>query len=218
MTRRLLILSIVFIVGLSSVASADQIYVSNKAFKGRVFGVGSEIRLALPDLAKALNYRVEHNDVGWMLSGRPISVTEESQVVWVRLEDLPKDLVRVVLNKDFRTIDLYRVMDDGPLEAAWGGEGTLLVFGTSWCPATKSMKSVLSNLESSNVVHVVDIDIEAPKSMNFRDYIGYFEGNKVPFFVLLDNTGNPLHSFFGAVTYQELMATLQKYLGSFSGN
>lgn len=218
MSRLSLFLAIFLVVGWSSVAFADEIYVSNKAFKGRVFGVGSEIRLALPDLAKALNYRVEHNESGWMLAGRSLTVTEESQVIWVRLEDLPSDLVQVVINKDFRTIDLYRVVEEGIPEAAWGGEGTLLVFGTSWCPATKAMKSVLSNLESSNVVRVAYIDIEAPKSMNFRDYIGYFRGDKVPYYVILNSAGKPMHSFFGLVTYQELMATLQKYLGSFSGN
>lgn len=218
MNHRILIWTVFLMLGWSSAASADQIYVSNKAFKGRVFGVGSEIRLALPDLAKALNYRIEHSDVGWMLSGQAVKVTEESQVVWIRLDDLPSNLVRVVVNKDFRTIDLYRVMEDEPPVAAWGGEGTLLVFGTSWCPATKAMKSVLGNLESSNIVHLVYVDIEAPKSMNFRDYIGHFRGDKVPYYVILNSSGKPLHSFFGLVTYQELMTTLQKYLGSFSGN
>ncbi len=218
MRRLLLSLGLLLAFGWNSLAWADQIYVSNRAFKGRVFGVGEDVRFALPDLAKALNYRVEHRESGWFLSGRQISVEEESQVVWIRLQDLPNELVRVVFNKDFRTIDLYRVMDDEPQEAAWGGEGTLLVFGTSWCPATQGMKSVLSNLESSNIVRLVNVDIEAPKSMNFRDYIGYFEGDKVPYFVLLDSSGTPLHTFFGSVTYQELMTTLQKYLGSFSGN
>lgn len=215
--KRILLLLAVFSV-LATAAASEQIFVANRPFKGRVVGVGSEIKISLADLAKAMSLRAEQSSAGWTIGGYKIPVSEEDGIVWVRLEQLPSELVRVVVNKEFKTIDLYRAAGEGSDKGVWGGEGILVVFGTSWCPATKAMQPTLEDLSKSPVVGVVQVDLEAPKSPNFRDYVGYFEGDKVPYYVILDSSGRKLHSFFGFMTYQEMVNTLEKYLGSITGH
>lgn len=215
--KRILLLLAAFWLLVTTVA-AEQIFVANQPFKGRVVGVGSEIKISLADLAKAMSLRTEQSPAGWTLGGYTVPVSEEDGAVWIRLEQLPRELVRVVVNKEFKTIDLYRAAGEGSDRGVWGGEGILVVFGTTWCPVTKAMQPTLEDLSRSPVVEVVQVDVEAPKSPNFRDYVGYFEGDKVPFYVIFDSSGRKLHSFFGFKTYQEMVSTLEKYLGSITGH
>ncbi len=215
--KRILLLLATFLVLVTAVA-AEQIFVANQPFKGRVMGVGSEIKISLNDLAKAMSLRAEQSSAGWTLGGHTIPVSEDGGIVWARLDQLPPELVRVVVNKEFKTIDLYRAAGEGSNRGVWGGEGILVVFGTSWCPATQAMQPTLEDLSKSPVVEVVQVDLEAPKSPSFRDYAGYFEGDKVPYYVILDNSGYRLHSFFGFMTYQEMVSILEKYLGSITGH
>ena len=209
-------LIVLIMLHLALALAAEQIYVANRAFKGRVSGTGSELRLSVTDLAEAMNLRAVRDASGWTVGGHPVSVTNEGGVDWIRLDQLPSELVRVVTNKELGTIDLYRAAGEGSEHGMWGAEGILLVFGTSWCPATEAMQPTVKDVSRSRVVRVVQVDIEKPNTPNFQEFAGYFEGNKVPLFVLLDSSGRKLTSFFGFVTYQELMATMEKHLGSFT--
>lgn len=212
MTRLLLTLAVLGVFLTS--AFGEEIFLANRPFKGRVVGTGGDTRISLSDLADAMNLRAEETPNGWRLGGRKIATSEEGGVVWVRIDQLPSELVRVVFNRQFKTIDLYRGAGEGSDVGLWGGEGTLVVYGTSWCPATKAMQPTLASLSESRIVRVVQVDIEAPKTPNFREWAGYFEGDKVPLYILFDSSGRKLHSFFGFTTYQQMMATLEKYLGS----
>jgi thiol-disulfide isomerase/thioredoxin len=211
--RNFLLISIVML-GLTSWAWADDVFVSNKPFKGQIYGVGSEIRFSLLDLAKALDFRAEETSKGWLLGALPVKVVQEHGVVWIDIDDLPPEMVRVVRNKDFGTVDIYRVegAQSASSDASWGGEGTLVVFGASWCPTTADMRPTVSEIEQSQIVHVVYVDVEAVESPAYQEFDYLFEGDKIPYFVLLGPDGNKLHSFMGFHTYSEMLATLGKYI------
>lgn len=192
---------------------ADNVFISNKPYKGQLYGVGNDIRFPIEEIARALGLRVDQTPEGWFLAGSRINTTEELGVVWVRLDALPNDRVRVVRNKEFNTVDLYRVGSKGDFQPkTWGGEATLVFFGASWDPHTSSMLSTISELERSQSVRVVYVDVENNRSASFREFAYLFEGDKIPFFVLLDGDGVKLHSFFGHQTYNGLMSILGRHL------
>lgn len=195
----------------STASLADDVFVGNKPFKGQTYGVGTEVRFALADLAQALNYEAIQKPDGWYLGPMKVEVSENQGVMWIDLEDLPAELVRVVRNKDFGSIDLYRVETKGAAQTTWGGDSTLIVFGANWCPTTAAMRSTVAEIESSKMVHVVYVDVENMQSPAYQEYDYLFEGNKVPYFVILDDKGKKLHSFTGFHTYTEMRSTLDRY-------
>jgi hypothetical protein len=202
------ILTLLFLV---SPALADDVFVSNKAFKGRIYGVGSDIRFSLIDLGQALDLPTRQTPEGWLMANHKVNTSEEHGVVWVGLDDLPTELVRVVRNREFGTIDIYRADGSGTAEH-WGGDGTLVFFGASWCPTTSAMRATMDEIDRSKVIHVVYVDVEDMKSASYREYAYLFAGDKIPFYVLLDSQGKRLHSFFGFQSYSDMLAVLRKHL------
>lgn len=209
--RKILLL---LLVALMAPAQADDVFLGNKPFKGQVYGVGNEIRISLQDLARALDLKVEEDSGGWQLEGKAVPTTAEHGVVWVDLDDLPADLVRVVRNKELGTIDMFGVADKSSASTTgtWGGDGTLIFFGASWDPHTSDMRSTISQLEQSRLVDVIYVDVENMETPAYKKYDYLFEGDKVPYFVLLDGAGKKLHAFTGFQTYNEMLAILKRYL------
>lgn len=210
--RKLAVLALCLLALSWSPATAEGVFVSNQPFKGRVFGLGQDVRVGLEDLAKALGMSLQQVEGAWQMEGRPLETLEEHGLVWVRLDRLPKDLVRVVRHVDFGTIDLYRVENPGASSSQWGGAGTLVVFTTNWCPTTQAMRGTLSELERSQVLHVAYVDVEAPAGAVNAEYDHLFEGDKIPYFVLLDRRGTRVHAFVGFHTYTEMLSTIRKHL------
>jgi hypothetical protein len=204
------------LVSLFSSARADDVFLGNKPFKGQVYGVGSDIRVSLQDLAGALGVTAEQTSQGWQLAGKPVKVVEDHGAVWIGLDDIPPELVRVVRNKEFGTIDMFKVAGgqstSAPVKGSWGGDGVLVFFGASWDPHTAEMRNTISQLEQSRVVDVAYVDVENMETPAYKEYAYLFEGNKVPYFVLLDGEGRKLHSFTGFQTYSEMLAILKKHL------
>ena len=209
-----LLLTLLLLLNLAPLAGwADDIFISNKPFKGQSYGVGTEIRFSVLDLAKALNLTTSESAEGWLLDGRQVKTTKEHDVIWISLADLPPELVRVVRNKEFGTIDLYRVEGaSAPTQGTWGGDGTLVIFGASWCPTTASMRPTISEIERSQIVRVVYVDVEAMDSSSYQEFDYLFAGDKIPYFVLLDGHGTKIHSFMGFQTYSDMLAILKKHI------
>ena len=194
-------------------AWADDIFVANKPYKGQIYGIGADVRFSLDDLAKALSIPVNQTPEGWFLGSRKVEVHEEHGVVWVSLDDLPTDLIRVVRNKEFATIDIYRVegASTDPAQESWAGGG-LIFYGANWDPHTKSMLSTIAEIEKSKIVQVFYVDVEDSSSPAYRQFAYLFEGNKIPFFVVLDHTGRKVHSFYGFQTYNQMLNILRQYV------
>lgn len=210
--RQLLLTALLVLLAIPA-AWADEIFVGNKPFEGRSYGVGEEVRFSLLDLAKALELPANSTPEGWFLGSSKVEIHEEHGVVWVSLDDLPSDLIRVVRNKDFGTVDLYRVETQaasGP-GSSWSG-GALIFFGASWDPHTQSMMPTIDEIERSKMVQVVYVDVEDMESESYKEFDYLFEGDKIPYFVILDEKGRKVHSFFGFQTYSEMLATLKKYV------
>jgi hypothetical protein len=109
---------------------------------------------------------------------------------------------------------MFKVEGSGSTTAtgSWGGDGTLVFFGASWDPNTSDMQSTISQLEQSRVVDVVYVDVENMETPAYKEFDYLFEGNKVPYFVLLDSEQRKLTSFTGFQTYSEMLAILKKHL------
>lgn len=211
MRRALLAALLLFLVAPS--AWGDEIFVGNKPFKGQSYGVGADVLFSLADLAKALDLPAHSTPDGWFLGPSKVQIHEEHGVVWIKLDDLPTDLVRVVRNKEFGTIDLYKV--EGAAAASSGGSwpgGALIFFGASWDPHTQSMMTTMDEIERSKIVQVVYVDVEDMESPAYQEFDYLFEGDKIPYFVILDESGRKVHSFFGFQTYAEMLATLKAHV------
>ncbi len=193
------------IVCLGSPAWAITVFVGNEPFEGQVRRVDGDFQFDLHSLALALKYRIAQDENGWLFGGVPVETREDGQRVWVSLKDLPERLVRSVHSPELGVLDLYRSTTGqaGTIER-WGGDLTLLYFHASWCPACQAMRGTISELEQSRSLRLVYIDIDERSAPAYRDYHRYFQGDKIPFFVVLNRTGKRLDSFFGFQTYNEL--------------
>lgn len=195
-------------------AGADEVFVSNKPFTGQMYGLGDDIRFSIKDLADSLEVQAVQTPEGWFFHGVAVPTTDEQGVVWVSLADLPPKVVRVVRNREFKSLDIYRSKDAGKAGQTgdWGGAGTLVFFGASWCPTCKAMKPTMAQFEQSRRVRVAYVDVEETASAAFKDFAFLFEGDKIPFFVLLDGSGRKVDSFFGFQTYSDMLSRVEEHL------
>jgi hypothetical protein len=194
-------------------ARADDVFIGNKPFQGQVYGVGNDIRFSLLDLGQALGLPVRQTPEGWLMNGRKVRVSEDHGVVWIALDELSSDEVRVVRNKEFGTIDLYRLEEETASgKKQWGGDGVLVFFGASWDSQTRDMRTTMTEIERSQVVRVVYVDVEDMDSPAYKDFDHLFQGQGLPYFVLLDSSGRRVHSFRGFRTYSDLLATLKQHI------
>ena len=209
--RKLHFLALIWLLLMPSTVWADEVFVGNKPFEGRVYGLGKDIRFSLVDLGQALGLAVDQTAEGWFLDGARVVTRQEQGVVWVSLGDLPSESVRVVENRALGTIDVYRAEKRQTADRGqWGGDGTMVVFGANWCPVTAKMRQTISEIERSQTVQVVYVDVEDLASPSNRQFAYLFEGDKIPFFVLLDSKGRKLRSFMGIQTYSEMLDILEQ--------
>lgn len=191
---------------------ANNVFVSNQPFEGQVVGTGSEVRFNLSDLAEALGVEADEVDgKGWVLAGFPVETFEEGGITWVKLSSLPQKLVRVVRSEELNTVDLYLKKDVAAApDDSWGADGVLVYFYASWSPACQAMEETINVLERAKTVKLVRLNIDEPHSRNYRKYVRLFEGNRIPFFVVLDSRGRKLATFANFQSYAALLDRLKK--------
>ncbi len=199
---------------LLSPAFADNLFVGNRPYKGKVYGVGDDLKFSLQDLGKALGVTVMETSEGWFLGGQLVQVSLEQGVTWIDLKSLPTSVVKVVRNKQMGTLDIYRAEGnaDGSLTGSWGRAGTLVLFGAQRDSLTQQMLSTVKELDSSKLVHVVFVDVEDERKSAYTEYDYLFQGNRVPYVVLLGSDGAKRHSFVGVYSKDELRYLIQRYL------
>lgn len=200
------------VVVLAVPALANNVFVGNKPFKGQVVGTGSEVRFNFFDLAKALKYEIVEGEDGWTMAGYALATFEESGVIWVNLEDIPKELVRVVRSTELNTLDLYRVatLDSGPVEDWAGADGKLVYFYADWSPACHTMAPTIDVIERSRTIKLIRLNIDKPATRVYKRYVHHFEGNYIPFFAVLDSRGKKITFFSGFQSYSDIISKLKK--------
>lgn len=207
-----LITSLALLLILALPAVADDVFVGNKPYKGATVGSGDGTRFVLQELAEALDVYAEKAESGWTIAGKPVKTTEEEGAIWVALSDLPAELFEVVVSKELGTIDLFlkrEVM--GEVEKTWSGDGTLVVFYASWSEACTDMDRTFMTLYQSPIIDLQIVDVDFPKEEAYKKYTRrYFEGDRLPYFVVLDSRGRKIHSFDSFHTYTALLEELKK--------
>ena len=190
---------------------ATEIFVGNTPYEGEVYGTASDVRFVLFELAEALGLEVEEGPDGWVMGGKPISTTVEKSKVWVNLSALPESLIRVVKSDELNTLDLYlmeTVEVDG--DGGWSKDGTLVVFYADWSEACRAMEQTLAYVAQSPSLNVEFLNVDNSNSDVYRRRVGLFEGEEIPFFVILDDKGRKLASFSGFFTYAEFLEKLEE--------
>lgn len=184
----------------------------NEPFEGQVVGAGEGIQVDLLELAQALRVGVEERDgLGWTLAGRPVPTEERGGTIWIELSDLPRDVVRVLYSEPLNIVDLYRNKNiKEERKGIWGLEGTLVYFYLPWSPACIAMEPTIQNLEGSRLIEVVRLNIHEPASDAYQNYVHFFEGNKIPYFVLLGPNGLLRDKFNEFQTYPKLIERVKK--------
>lgn len=201
---------ILLILLLFSLASADELYVSNTLFEHTVVE-GQSVLLNLQELGKALELEVSSKDGLWNLAEQEVQTVELSGKVWIRLADLPPELVTVKKSEALGTIDVYKASNE-PVDKSWGGDSELVYYFLKDSLPCKAMEATMQTLEESRQIRVVRIDVDQGRSKLFKKYRDLFQTDTVPFFVLLDGDGYYLHHFKNFKTYPQMMEEIRKGL------
>lgn len=193
-------------------ALAHNVFVSNKPYQGQVLATASDIRFVLSELAEALNLEVEESEEGWILGGFPVSTLQERNKVWVQLKALPEELVRVVRNPELNTVDLFvqQSVEGEGSEEPWGMGGTLVFFYADWSEACRAMEQTMAHVALSRTLKCEFLNIDYPKTPVYKKYAHRFEGDRIPFYLILDTRGRKIDSFSGFLTYTELLDKLRE--------
>ena len=203
-------ITLLILFGLCAPALASGVFVGNEPYEGTVYGTGSEVRVVLKELAEAVGIEAKEADGGWTFGGQSVPTTEEENKVWVNISSLPKKLIKVVRNEAIGTIDLYvlETVQEGP-EEDWAKGGSLVFFYADWSEACIAMEQTMAYIASSPSLQVEFLNIDHPNSDVYRRYVRQFEGEEIPFFLILDSRGRKIDAFSGFFTYAELLDKLQ---------
>ena len=201
-----LLLALVLYLNLSALAA--DVYIGNQPYQGRVIGTGSGIEFVLSELAEALRFEIEELEEGWAIEGMQVATKFYEGLVWVELSALPSELVHVVESPELNILDLYRVNIKRP-GPVWTGEGTMVYFYAEWSPPCLAMENTIAALEQSSTFEVARLNIDHRDSPVFKKYAKLFEGDRIPFYVLLDSRGRKMETFSGIITYPALLDKLK---------
>lgn len=221
------LVTLTLLVLLACSAWADRLFVRNKPFQGYVLGTAQDVpglEIDVADLCRSLGFNLEVVQGNWVVQqdlNDPIpKVTPGAHRLWVSGKEFPyrtesgRNLVRLgsfaetigaVLkhNRELGIIDLNL----GSRKAADRPQGPdlrthrVLYFGADWAPASKLFLPVMEEFERKHLMPVIFIDCTQPRSPNYKNNIQFFQGNAIPYTVLVSPAGKVVKTWTG---YQEL--------------
>lgn len=222
-----LLLTLLVLGTLAHSAWADRLFVRNKPFQGYVLGTAQDVeglQIDIADLCRSLGFKLEVVQGNWVVLQDPNDpipkVTPGAHHLWVAGEEFPyrtesgRNLVRLGSfadkigatlkhNRELGIIDL-NLGSRKVTEASSGPDfrtHRVLYFGADWAPASKLFLPVMEEFERKHLMPVVFIDCTQPRSANYKNNIGFFQGNAIPYTVLVSPAGKVIKTWTG---YQDL--------------
>ena len=220
-----LLVSCLLLAGLGSAAWADKLYVRNRPYEGYVIGTLdnlSAVEVDARDISRALGYDLDEVDGNWVIrpqgnknapsltpgsrklyaSGKEVHYRVEGERKLVILSDLASALgARVMRHPELGTIDFDLVSQQKEEVGFDPKQYHLLFYGADWAPAYKLFKPVVVEVDLRKLVRVIYIDTNQPRSAAYKNFIRYFNGDKIPYTVLLGPKGKVLKTWTG---YQDI--------------
>ncbi|MBT9583314.1 hypothetical protein IV102_08185 [bacterium] len=208
---------------LSSTAWADRLYVRNKMYHGYLTGSAHDVKsleVDIQEFSRVLGYSLEEIEGNWVVKvkpgdstpvlaghtkklyvvGKEVAYRHDSERKLVHLSDLAGLLGgRLVRHPEAGTIDFNLIP-----KAHTGYDPKkchLIFYGADWAPASKLFKPVVVQVDLREIVPVIYVDCNQPRSANYKNFIGYFNGDKIPYTILLGPKGKVLKTWTG---YQDL--------------
>lgn len=231
MLKRFLPYLLLFTLGSS--AWADRLFVRNRPFNGYTLGTANpaSIEVDLGDLCKALEVKLEEVEGRWV-------VRRNSQDPLPKFDSTPGSLYVQGHRVAYRVDSGHRLVKLSEFSQAIGGKlsrhpeaGTidlnlgvakvntagdykidkhrLVYYGADWAPACKMFLPVVAEFDRKGIVPVAYVDCKQPRSANYRNFIRYFNGNKIPYAVLLSPENRVVKTWTG---YQDLAPFTQQIL------
>ncbi len=215
-----------FILACCGAAWADKLYVRNRPYHGYVIGTLdnlSALEVDVRDMARALGYDLDEVEGNWVIrpggtKENPSSLTHGGQKLYagqreipyrvdvdhklVKLADLASALgARVLRHPELGTLDFDVVK--GHQELGYDPKQFhLIYYGADWAPAAKLFKPVVVEFDLKQIVPVIYVDCTQPRSGVYKNFIRYFNGDKIPYTVLLGPNGKVVKTWTG---YQEIV-------------
>lgn len=205
-------------------AFADRLYVRNKPFQGYLLGTAQDIdglEIEIGDLARALGFKLEEIQGNWVVQNTSDSAVPKLQPgahkLWVGGKEFPYRLdstrklvklgpfaehigAKLQHNRELGIIDLNLVSGTVEKPAEQGIDlrtHRLVYFGAEWAPASKLFLPVVEEFERKMVIPVTLVDCTQPRSPNYRNNIRYFNGNQIPYTVLISPAGKVVKTWTG---------------------
>ena len=209
---------------LTSAVWADHLYVRNKRFSGYLTGSVnklSSLEVDINEFSRALGYSLEEVDGNWVMRAKPSdplpSLTSQAKKLYVlgqevryrseaehKLVHLAELAValngRLVHHPEVGTIDFNLL----PRSSDVGFDAKkfhLIFYGASWAPASKLFRPVIIEFDLRGIIPVIYVDCTQPRSPNYKNFIRYFNGDKIPYTVLVSPAGRVIKTWTG---YQDI--------------
>jgi hypothetical protein len=219
LTTSLLVLS------LCAAGWGDRLYVRNRPFRGNLSGNPSNLSTLtteLEALVQALGFDLQQVEGNWVVRrkaddelpeltagagklyvlGQEVAYQANGSSHVVNLSEFTEAAGgRLKRHPEVGTIDLDLVTQPENIAPSTLGSHHLVFYGADWAPASKMYRPVIAEFEKKHIMPVIWVDCTQPRSVNYRNYIRHFQGNLLPYTVLLSPRGKVLKNWTG---YQDL--------------
>ena len=227
------LLPCLLLLAVGSNAWADRLFVRNRPFTGYALGTANpaSIEVDLGDLCKALEIKLEEINGVWVVrrnttdalpkgeaspgslfvNGTLVDYRVDSGHRLVRLAEFSEAIGgKLSRHPEAGTIDLNLGVAKVDLSKAYKiDKHRLVYYGADWAPACKMFLPVVAEFDRKGIIPVAYVDCKQPRSANYRNFIRYFNGNKIPYAVLLSPENRVVKTWTG---YQDLAPFTQQIL------
>lgn len=148
---------------------------------------------------------------------RELAFTRDDGRMYVNLKELGTLIgAEFVYNRELDTLDMSmtRYSRNGVDNTNWGTAANspykLIYFGNDKvAPASKHFRPILQQIEKDSHVPVVWVDTEQPSSDVFLAYIHFFDGNQIPYTVLVNPQDKVVLHWTGSIPYNKFIIQLR---------